>query len=288
MLYILFFSFALSSICSGFTLFRGLSPLVRSKPSDVSSVCRRSDGCRTVQASMMSLTMLQDDEPSDTSPSDDTDDYFEGGVKDSYDLEGDVLSNPSAATVTALEQSGVGSEVDWVDMYGRWQLVYTNEDDKTRSSPFFHAFRQALDGVKDPMLGEDKALAESIFSFTDAIPFKSVGDAFHTVSSDGELVSEVEVKVELAGSSIMTTRSHWTPFNGNLMEIRVETTQAVQSSLGGLIPFGLLDGSFKFPSGSALELVKPGSSTVLAKVTYLSAALRVVRIKDKVYAWKKV
>jgi hypothetical protein len=56
------------------------------------------------------------------------------------------------------------------------------------------------------------------------------------------------------------------------MEITVETTAAAQTTLLQLMPLPLFDGSLRSPSGSALELVKPSSSTVLAEITYLRAS----------------
>ncbi len=141
---------------------------------------------------------------------------------------------------------------------------------------------------KDESVANDVALAESVFALTDALPFKTIGDAFHTFSPD-ELVSEVEVNVDLVGSSVMTTTSQWQLWQDRFLEVTVETTQAVHSSLAQLLPLpGTLDGSFKFPSGLVLELAKPGSSTVLSEVTYLSENFRVNRIEDKVFVYRKV
>ncbi len=68
-------------------------------------------------------------------------------------------------------------------------------------------------------------------------------------------------------------------------ELEVQKTEVLESSLmsrvGRFVPQGLkdlvsttLDG---FPSGAALELVKPGSSTVYMRIVYQDSGLRVVR-----------
>ena len=43
-----------------------------------------------------------------------------------------------------------------------------------------------------------------------------------------------------------------------------------------------------FPSGNALELVTPGSSTVYLKVTVLNESVRVVRTAEKVFVFERM
>lgn len=143
-----------------------------------------------------------------------------------------------------------------------------------RSSPFFWAFRKALRDVEDPFkIVGPKMLSESIFKITDSLPFKSVGSATQKFTADenfdggdfmrGTLRSSMELKV-LAGSSLMTTSSTWrTTEESDLLEIEVEKTEVLESSIAtllnpllNLIPKQLTDNLSSFPSGAALELVK--------------------------------
>ena len=70
------------------------------------------------------------------------------------------------------------SEIEVKDMEGgeTWELIYTN-DDPTRSSPFFSAFRKGVKGVKtpiDPLNAFPNDFADAIFSITDNILIKDV------------------------------------------------------------------------------------------------------------------
>jgi hypothetical protein len=116
-------------------------------------------------------------------------------------------------------------------------------------------------------------LSESIFKITDSLPFKSVGSATQRFTADdgysggdfmrGTLRSSMELKV-LSGSSLMTTSSIWrTTEESDLLEIEVEKTEVLESSISALlnpllnlIPKQLTDNFSSFPSGAALELVK--------------------------------
>ena len=84
-------------------------------------------------------------------------------------------------------------------LVGTWRLLWT-DDDRTRSSPFFWAFKQAF--------GE--SLSGRVFAITDAIPeqLKRVGEARQCFQADGRLVSMVPISSPV-GSSVMTTTSRW-------------------------------------------------------------------------------
>lgn len=117
-------------------------------------------------------------------------------------------------------------------------------------------------------------LSESIFKITDSIPLKSVGTATQTFTVDenlmdgeslrGGLKSSMEIKVVVAGSSMMTTSSTWrTTDESDLIEIEVQKTEVLESTVASLlsplinmIPKQLTDNLNSFPSGAALELVK--------------------------------
>jgi hypothetical protein len=61
---------------------------------------------------------------------------------------------------------------------GQWSLVYCSEA-AYRSSPFFAAFRKLTDGI--PALPGGGALAESVFSITDGLPFYRIGSVQQTL-----------------------------------------------------------------------------------------------------------
>ena len=118
-------------------------------------------------------------------------------------------------------------------LMGTWELIWS-DDDVTRSSPFFWAFRKATKGLKDPvgLLGPE-LLSESIFKITDSIPFKSVGKSQQTFI-DNILRSEVEVEIGLKslmtlGSSLMTTSSFWSQnaAEPDVLELRVDKVNDV-------------------------------------------------------------
>ena len=171
------------------------------------------------------------------------------------------------------------------------ELLYA-PDDVTRSSPFFWAFRKAFPDS-----------ADQIFGITDAIPapIKEVGPAFQTIdyvseSQTGRFVSKVKVAT-LGGlaTSIMTTRATIMGADGvDGVKLKIETTKpeestAVQTLFG---PFGAVinENAPAFPSGEALEKVKPGSSEVVLRTPYCDEGLRISRNADApedVFVWRR-
>lgn len=150
---------------------------------------------------------------------------------------------------------------------GTWELLFSN-DDPTRASPFFWAFKKAFKGFDDPfqLLGP-KSLAESIFLVTDSIPLKEIGFCRQTITAtpgdqnSGTFVSQVEVKANIFGSSKMTTSCNWHVTNEpNLLELQVLKTQVLDSTIGKLLP--ILDSDRAFPSGAALELFRFGAMRI--------------------------
>ena len=152
-------------------------------------------------------------------------------------------------------------------LVGEWELLYT-DDDITRSSPFFWAFRKAFLGIEDPIkiLGP-KMLSESIFKITDNIPFKTIGSASQIITSgldskSGILQSKVVVKITPVGQSTMSTSCKWRLTNEpNVIELEVEKTEILESNLlnnlvGRFVPKQIMDVVTAFPSGAALELIK--------------------------------
>eukprot|EP00746_Dinoflagellata_sp_MGD_P025798 gnl/MRDRNA2_/MRDRNA2_160774_c0_seq1.p1 gnl/MRDRNA2_/MRDRNA2_160774_c0~~gnl/MRDRNA2_/MRDRNA2_160774_c0_seq1.p1 ORF type:complete len:476 (-),score=77.54 gnl/MRDRNA2_/MRDRNA2_160774_c0_seq1:33-1460(-) len=183
----------------------------------------------------------------------------------------------------------------------KWRLVYSN-DDVTRSSPFFWAFRKALGrgtlGQGSKIL--DDALnvntIEAIFELTDGLPFQERGDAIQTFEADS-LISQVRLTIDLFGSGLVTTTSQWSPMvnNPSTIQLKVQTTQVIESTpttpsgVSLIAPFTSLIESTLFPSGEALELATPGSSTVLADVTYLSDTMRITRNEaGKVFVFERL
>ena len=223
-------------------------------------------------------------------------------------------------------------------LVGTWRLLWT-DDDRTRSSPFFWAFKQAF--------GE--SLSGRVFAITDAIPeqLKRVGEARQCFQADGRLVSMVPISSPV-GSSVMTTTSRWAlvrapsaaapavataAADGRAagsgpgaglgqeleLELRVEQTEVrdstLQKALSSLpfpfpFPFPFSGSSSSsssssgsgsstgtgagaslpaFPSGAALELVSPGSSTVRVQTLFQDQGLRVVRnpADDRVFVFEK-
>jgi len=161
-------------------------------------------------------------------------------------------------------------------LQGDWRLVFASED-VTRSSPFFWAWRQLLDGVKDPLpLTRDAfatdLLSESIFAVTDGIPVKTIGEATQTITED-QLVNRVSLAVFGVGQTMMTTTCQRLSMSegaddsaGHQLSLLVETTQPANSSLP-------VADSFVFPS----ELLLGDSAVVNMSITFLDESLRVVR-----------
>ena len=114
---------------------------------------------------------------------------------------------------------------------GLWELIYA-EDDVTRASPFFWAFRKAFRNTKSRVkLSSSDMFADNVFYITDTIPFKSVGSCNQRIDLDSRsFVSQVRVNVNLAGrslsSSLMTTSSTIRPTEDrDLFEIQVDKTE---------------------------------------------------------------
>jgi hypothetical protein len=121
------------------------------------------------------------------------------------------VSSIVSSIVSSMVEQNKSSIVSSM-ILGHWDLIYIDED-VTRSSPFFWAFRKAFKGIEDPfkLLGTNM-LSDSIFKITDDIPFKEIGEAKQQFTPN-ELISKVVVKVSnlpFASSSKMTTTSYWT------------------------------------------------------------------------------
>lgn len=184
------------------------------------------------------------------------------------------------------EQVGVGQASSHSGLLaGEWSLLYASED-VTRSSPFFWAFRKTF-----------PQNSEQIFSITDAIPapIKETGPATQTISmQDQTLVSRVKVAT-LGGlaTSIMTTRCTILNMGGlDTMRVRVDTTKPEESSiLKTLGPLGAVidENAQAFPSGDALEKVRPGGSEVVIKTTFCDEGIRISRdgelVDGDTYIW---
>jgi hypothetical protein len=170
------------------------------------------------------------------------------------------------------------------------ELVYSPED-MTRSSPFFWAFCKAFPDESD-----------QIFGITDAIPapIKEVGPAFQKITLDetqtGQFVSQVKVAtLNGMASSIMTTKGSIIGIDGiDGVKIQVDTTKPEDSTvlktfLGPL--FSAVNERLPpFPSGQALERVRPGSSQVVMRTTFCDEGLRISRndeMYDDVFVWRR-
>jgi len=205
-------------------------------------------------------------------------------------------SKVSSIVSQLVEQNNMKKDMIQSQLLGHWDLLYIDED-VTRSSPFFWAFRKAFKGIEDPLkLLGPTMLSESIFKITDEIPFKEIGECKQQFTSN-ELISKVIVKVSnlpFSSSSKMTTTSYWTTTSEeDIIEIRVEKTQVLDSTIGNLIkntPLStLIDTDIPFPSGNALELIKAGSSTVYMKILYIDEELRICQNiqDDKLLIFKR-
>ncbi|CEM18277.1 unnamed protein product [Vitrella brassicaformis CCMP3155] len=172
---------------------------------------------------------------------------------------------------------------------GTWRLVYASED-VTRSSPFFWAFRKALEGIRDPLrtFGSDQ-LAESLFGLTDRLPFKSIGESRQRIEGSPmpnqrfrpeRLTNQVRVGVFGLGESKMTTECSVAPQEGpeardDVLNVTIEKTKVLDSTISRLLPF--LDGDSAYESKSSLENIKQGSSVVEKRISFLDEDLRIVR-----------
>lgn len=190
------------------------------------------------------------------------------------------------------EQAGIGQSSSLTGLLnGEWELLYCPEDE-TRSSPFFWAFRKAFPDNSD-----------QIFDITDAIPapIKEIGPAFQQIdwnpsTQSGRFVSRVKVAT-LGGmaTSIMTTRASIVGIDGvDGIRLKIETTKPEDSTVVKTLlgPLGDLvnENAPPFPSGEALERVRPGSSEVILRTTFCDEGLRISRNGERmndVYVWKR-
>jgi len=166
------------------------------------------------------------------------------------------------------------------------KLLFSSED-RSRSSPFFWAFRKAF-----------PENADTIFSITDSIPspLKDIGPAFQSIDVDAKtFVSKVTVSSLGSESSVMTTKATILGAEGkDGVRIRILTTKTEDSSILKLLgPLGQLinEKSPPFPSGEALEKIRPGSSEVIIRTTFCDESLRISRNEDRYdefFVWVRV
>jgi hypothetical protein len=171
------------------------------------------------------------------------------------------------------------------------ELIFSPED-VTRSSPFFWAFRKAFPDSSD-----------QIFSITDSIPapLKEVGPAYQVIdwnadTQTGRFVSRVKVAtLGGAATSIMTTRGTIIRSEGvDGVRLKIDTTKpesnTIVQTLCGPLGDVINENTPPFPSGAALERVRPGSSEVVMRTTFCDDGLRVSRNDDSfgdVYVWRR-
>jgi len=212
------------------------------------------------------------------------------------------INEERGACIDAIERLEIafqGNVLDTSRLLGRWQLIFTN-DGVTRSSPFFWGVKELfetdpLSYFRDPSTRVKREsssrdfLSKAFFGTLDSAGAVAwaIGDAFQTITKE-KFVSEVEVK-NLLGVAAVTTSCRWEASQDGSLNITVDTTHAAESDFGRLLPgsSNLID-SIKFPSGAMFEAIKPGSSTALAKLTFLSDDLRVMRHEENVYVHRKV
>ncbi|KAI2513375.1 hypothetical protein MHU86_1146 [Fragilaria crotonensis] len=189
-------------------------------------------------------------------------------------------------------QIGIGQASATSDILsGEWELLWSPED-ATRSSPFFWAFRKAFPDN-----------ADQIYGITDSIPapLKEIGPAFQTINfvpeaRTGQFVSRVKVAT-LGGlaTSIMTTRGTIIGVQGlGGIRVKIETTKPEKSTVLQTLlgPLGAVvnENLPAFPSGDALEQIRPGSSEVVIRNTYVDDSVRISRndeAPDQVYVWRR-
>ena len=114
---------------------------------------------------------------------------------------------------------------------GLWELIYA-DDDVTRASPFFWAFRKAFRNTRSRLkLSSSDMFADNVFYITDTIPFKSIGTCTQRIDLESRsFISQVKVNVDFIGrslsSSLMTTSSTIRPTEDpNIYEIQVDKTE---------------------------------------------------------------
>ena len=202
-------------------------------------------------------------------------------IDQKYEIENAISDLENSASI--VSQMNIASDPR---LNGKWHLIYATERE-TRSSPFFWAFRKALKGVQQPVPVLPAELAESFFAITDGLPFYSVGRAMQTISGVGsgnaQLVSSVQVKIRVFDALVppidgfVTTTSDYYAVGSKSAQLKVATTQVIDSSLQQLPFVGQLVQDVKFPTRQALEQVREGSSEVEVEHTYLSDTLRIAR-----------
>ena len=196
-----------------------------------------------------------------------------------YKLIDEILAQPAPKTS------------DDEPLVGGWTLLYT-DDEPTRSSPFFWAFKKAFGDKPIPVSFAGKNnFADGVFAITDSLPpsLKKIGSAMQFVSADGNLISQVEI-VSPIGTSLMTTTSRWSRTSG-VVELRVLKTQILESTIARMLNLPSSNPliSSGFPSGAALEIVSPGSSTVSMELLYIDETMRISRnpADDKLFLYER-
>lgn len=186
------------------------------------------------------------------------------------------------------EQYGIGqsSAISGL-LNGEWELLYSSTD-KTRSSPFFWAFRKAFTDTT----------ADQIYDITDQIssPLKDLGPAFQRIDytytgnaniATGKFVSQIKIAtLNGIATSIMTTRGTIIGLDGiDGIKIKIDTTKPEQSTIISTL-FGPLGDVINenlpaFPSGDVLERVMPKSSEVIIRTTYCDDTIRISRNNER-------
>lgn len=172
-------------------------------------------------------------------------------------------------------EARVDPDFDQSDLDGEWRLVYASEA-PYRSSPFFWAFRAATQDLSSPVL--DPSFAEAVFQITDGIPFKSIGQATQVLtgsgSPDGELVSQVEMRISVFDAlvprarSLMTTTASTSPLpSGRGLRLCVEKTEVKASTLATLPGLGFID-QVAFPSKGAFEAAGASAEVNMRSVLF--------------------
>jgi hypothetical protein len=202
-------------------------------------------------------------------------------------------------------------------IYGQWKLIYATTD-ATRSSPFFAAFRKALENNNNNNYADNhdnnnrdsssssssSSKVDRIYAITDSIPepWKTIGTATQELdATQKRFISRVVVQT-LGGkaSSIMTTRARILPaspittdpssattptFETPTIRLQIETTKPEQSTilqtLSKITMLPLDSMAPAFPSGRVLEQWSPGSSIVPMSTLYCDDAIRISK-----YDWQ--
>lgn len=185
------------------------------------------------------------------------------GIPSSDVAPGDSIASAIYAITDAIPFYDVGPVVQ--EISGVQCIVQCSIDDN--ASPM-----DASDGAGVP---DEPSDGTSDWRFTPDVP---------------QLISKVELSIGRlfglpAQTSIMTTTADLRQPDAAVgaaegrqldLEVEVQTTSAAQSSIASLLP--LLGGLFEnFPSGRALDMLAPGSSTVHLTTSYLSEGLRISR-----------